>query len=63
MQEMVRKITRLTHSNIVGINGAILQASAVKLALKLAFEGAWMKDIRNEFLDDLIRIMKQVEPG
>ena len=58
---MVRKITRLTHSNIVGVNGAILQASAVRLALKFALAGAWQKDIRNEFLDDLIRIMKQVE--
>lgn len=58
---MVRKITRLTHSNIVGVNGAILQASAVKLALKFAFEGVWQKDIRNKFLDDLIRFMKQVE--
>lgn len=58
--DLVRETSVITHTNVVGVNGAILQAVAVHMALKM--------DPRQglnaiEFVDSLLDVFKTVERG
>ena len=54
-QEIVETITRITHSHIQAIQGAILQCYAVELALRT------QKLDTDDFIDELIDKLKPLE--
>ncbi|RUS81455.1 hypothetical protein EGW08_010795 [Elysia chlorotica] len=58
LQDLVSGVTRLTHTNVLGVNGAILEAFAVDESLRLKSEAVF--DAQT-FLDSLIEKMKGVE--
>lgn len=59
MKVLVENITRVTHSHRQGINGAILEASAVKLALQSV--GSVGSFSWSKMLTDLQKIMSTLE--
>lgn len=58
--DLVRKTSVVTHSNVVGVNGAILQAVALHKNLKLDPQDGL--DVL-AYVDDLIDVFKAVERG
>jgi poly(ADP-ribose) glycohydrolase ARH3 len=58
--DLVKKTTEITHANVVGINGAILQALAVHKNLKMESN----KEIdKITYLDELLKQFENIERG
>ena len=63
-QALVTDITRVTHSNRLAINGAVLQCMAIHCALKMASTPQTTKSsshIVNEFVDYLLGRIQSIE--
>lgn len=58
--DLVKKTAAVTHSNIIGVNGAILQALAIHQNLKMQSEGSI--DV-NDYVDKLLEKFKNIEKG
>jgi poly(ADP-ribose) glycohydrolase ARH3 len=58
--DLVKKTSVITHSNVIGVNGAILQALAIHQNLKM--DPAQGLDA-NKYLDKIIQTFKTIEKG
>lgn len=58
--DLVKKTSVVTHSNVVGVNGAILQAFAVQQSLKMEAKDGL--DV-NKYVDGLLEKFKTIEAG
>lgn len=58
--DLVKKTSVITHSNVIGENGAILQALAIHKNLKLEPNIGF--DIKN-YVDELLEKFKKIETG
>lgn len=58
--DLVKKTSEITHSNVIGINGAILQALAIHQNLKLETKNGL--DVKN-YVDELLEKFKKIETG
>lgn len=58
--DMVQKTSEITHTNAIGINGAVIQAFAIHQNLKMDSN----KELNvNHYIDELIERMSTVETG
>ena len=61
-QELVTNITRITHTNRNGINGALLQCAAIQAALRGGRPSAEQQDKwTDSFIDELLQRMQTHE--
>lgn len=60
MLDLVKKTSEITHANVIGINGAVLQALAVQQCLNLDPKVS-MKV--NDYVGELLEKFKKVETG
>lgn len=58
--DLVKKTAAVTHSNIIGVNGAILQALAIHKNLKMESDGS-IDAV--EYVDKLLEKFKSIEMG